>query len=51
MFTFRQVHWVPVKNNMASTEVTRAGVRVAVAFLLSEISTLLEKGEERDLFA
>jgi hypothetical protein len=27
------------------------GVRVAVAFLLSEISTLLEKGEEKDLFA
>jgi hypothetical protein len=37
---------------MASTEVMRAGVRVAVAFLLSEISTSLEKGEEkRDLFA
>jgi hypothetical protein len=32
---------------MASTEVMRAGVRVAVAFLLSEISTLLEKGEEK----
>jgi hypothetical protein len=31
---------------MAFTEVMRAGVRVVVAFLLSEISTLLEKGEE-----
>jgi hypothetical protein len=34
---------------MASTEVIRAGVRVAVAFLLSEISTLLEKGEEKEI--
>jgi hypothetical protein len=34
---------------MASTEVMRAGVRVAVAFLLSEISTLLGKGEETGL--
>jgi hypothetical protein len=32
---------------MASAEVLRAGVRVAVASLLSEISTLLEKGEEK----
>jgi hypothetical protein len=31
---------------MASTEVMCAGVRVAVAFLLSEISTLLEKEEK-----
>jgi hypothetical protein len=31
---------------MASKEVMRAGVRVAIAFLLSEISILLEKGEE-----
>jgi hypothetical protein len=31
---------------MASTEVMCAGVSVAVAFLLSEMSTLLEKGEE-----
>jgi hypothetical protein len=37
---------------MASTEIMCAGVRVAVAFLLSEISNLLEKGEKkRDLFA
>jgi hypothetical protein len=34
---------------MTSTEVMRAGVRVAVAFLLSEISTLLEKGEEKEI--
>jgi hypothetical protein len=34
---------------MVSTEVIRAGVRVAVAFLLSEISTLLEKGEEKEI--
>jgi hypothetical protein len=34
---------------MAPTEVMRAGVRVAVAFLLSEISTLLEKGEEKEI--
>jgi hypothetical protein len=32
---------------MASTEVMHAGVRVAVAFLLSEISNLLEKGDEK----
>jgi hypothetical protein len=38
-----------VKNKMESTEVMRAGVRVAVAFLLREISTLLEKGEEREI--
>jgi hypothetical protein len=38
-----------VLNKMGSTEVTRAGVREAVAFLLSEISTLLEKEcEERE---
>jgi hypothetical protein len=36
---------------MASTEVMRAGVCVDVAFLLSEISTLLEKGEEKEIFA
>jgi hypothetical protein len=35
---------------MASTEVMRTGVRVAVAFLLGEISTLLEKGEEKEMF-
>jgi hypothetical protein len=34
---------------MASTEVMRASVRVTVAFLLSEISTLLEKGEEKEI--
>jgi hypothetical protein len=45
MFTFRQIHWMPVQNKMASTEVMRAGVGIAVAFPLSEISTLLEKGE------
>jgi hypothetical protein len=33
---------------MASAEVMCAGVRVAVAFLLSEISTLLQKGEEEE---
>jgi hypothetical protein len=33
---------------MASAEVLRAGVRVAVAFLLSEISTLGE-GEEKEI--
>jgi hypothetical protein len=36
---------------MASTEVMRAGVRVAVTFLLSEISTLLGQGEEKEMFA
>jgi hypothetical protein len=51
MFTFRQVHWLPVFNKMVSTEVMRAGVCVAFALLLSEISTLLGKGEEKDLFA
>jgi hypothetical protein len=34
---------------MASAEVMHGGVRVAVAFLLSKISTLLEKGEEKYL--
>jgi hypothetical protein len=34
---------------MASTEVLRAGVRVAVAFLLSEISTLLGQREEKQI--
>jgi hypothetical protein len=34
---------------MASAQVMRAGVRVAVAFLLSEISTLLGKGEEKEI--
>jgi hypothetical protein len=33
---------------MASREEMRAGFRVAVAFLLNEISALLEKGEEKD---
>jgi hypothetical protein len=36
---------------MVSTEVMHAGVCVAVAFLFSEISTLLEKGEEKEMFA
>jgi hypothetical protein len=35
---------------MASTEVMCTGVREAVAFLLSEISTLLVKREGKDLF-
>jgi hypothetical protein len=35
---------------MASAEVMHAGVCVAVAFLLSEMSTLLEKGEEKDIY-
>jgi hypothetical protein len=47
MFTFRQVHRLPTKNKMASTEVMRAGVRVAVAFILSEMSTLLERKEKK----
>jgi hypothetical protein len=34
---------------MTSTEVMCAGVRVAVAFLLSEISTLLGKREEKEI--
>jgi hypothetical protein len=34
---------------MASAEVMGAGVRVAVAFLLSEISTLLGKGEGKEI--
>jgi hypothetical protein len=38
-----------LQNKLASTEVMRAGVRVAVAFLLSEISTLLGKGEEKEI--
>jgi hypothetical protein len=33
---------------MASAEVMHAGVHVAAAFILSEISTLLEKGEEEE---
>jgi hypothetical protein len=36
---------------MTVTEVMRAGVRVAVVFLLGEISSSLEKGEEKHLFA
>jgi hypothetical protein len=40
---------MPVYNKMASAEVTRAGVRVAVAFLLSEISSLLGKGGEKEI--
>jgi hypothetical protein len=35
---------------VAFTEVMRAGVRVAVVVLLSEVSTLLEKGEEKEIF-
>jgi hypothetical protein len=38
-----------VFNKIASTEVMRAGVRVDVALLLSEISTLLDKGEEEEI--
>jgi hypothetical protein len=34
---------------MAYTEVMHAGFRVAVAFLLSEMSNLLEKGEEKEI--
>jgi hypothetical protein len=34
---------------MASTEVMLAGVCVAVVFLLSEISTLLEKVEDKEV--
>jgi hypothetical protein len=34
---------------MVSAAVMRAGVRVAVAFLWSEISTLLEEGEEKEI--
>jgi hypothetical protein len=34
---------MPVKNDMASTKVMRTDVHVATVFLLSEISTLLEK--------
>jgi hypothetical protein len=34
---------------MASAEVIRASVHVAVALLLNEISTLLEKGEEKGI--
>jgi hypothetical protein len=34
---------------MASTEVMCAVVLVSVAFLLSEISTLLGKGEEKEI--
>jgi hypothetical protein len=34
---------------MASTEVMRAGIRVAVAFLLGEISNLLEQEEEKEI--
>jgi hypothetical protein len=40
---------MPVLNKMALTEVMRAGIRIDVAFLLSEISTLLEKGEEKEI--
>jgi hypothetical protein len=49
MYTFRQVHWIPLQNKMAYTEVMRSGVRVPVAFLLSEISASLEKGEEKEI--
>jgi hypothetical protein len=35
---------------MASTKVMHAGVRVGIAFLLSEIPALLGKGEEKDMF-
>jgi hypothetical protein len=34
---------------MDSTKVMRAGARVAAAFLLPEISVLLEKGEEKEI--
>jgi hypothetical protein len=34
---------------MASEDVMRTGVRVAVAFLLNEKTTLLEKGEEKEI--
>jgi hypothetical protein len=34
---------------MVSTEVMHVGVHAAVAFLFSEISTLLEKGEEKEI--
>jgi hypothetical protein len=34
---------------MASAQVMCAGVHVAVAFLLSETSTLLQKGEEKEI--
>jgi hypothetical protein len=34
---------------MASTEVMLASVRVAVALLLSEMYTLLEKGKEKEI--
>jgi hypothetical protein len=34
---------------MASTEIMRAGVRVAVSFLLRELKPLLEEGEDREI--
>jgi hypothetical protein len=40
-----------LRNQTASTEVMHAGVYVAAALLLNEISTLLEKeGKKRDLY-
>jgi hypothetical protein len=36
---------------MASIEIMQAGNCVAVAFLLSEISTLMGKGEEKEMIA
>jgi hypothetical protein len=41
---------MPVKNKMASAELMRAGVRVTFASLLNEVSTLLEKGEETEIW-
>lgn len=37
-----------MQNNMATAEVMRAGVRTALALLLNEISTLLEKSEDNE---
>jgi hypothetical protein len=38
-----------LQNKMESIEVMCAGVRVAVAFLLSKILTVLEKGEAKKM--
>lgn len=40
---------MPVQSKMASAELVGAGVRVDVVFLLSEISALLENGEENEM--
>jgi hypothetical protein len=45
VLTFRQVHCMPIQNEMPSAELMSDGVRLAVAFLLSEISTIFGKGE------